>query len=78
MKEEELERGPGVEATCLYGREVIEEENARQIVAGRYIANFKMLSHAELIGMDGVVAPICVDSGHYLRYASNYCLCSVF
>ena len=54
----------------LDGREVIEKEDARQLVAGGHIALLEVLRHRVLVGDDGAVADVLVDRGHDLRAAA--------
>ena len=42
----------------LDGREVVEEEHARQLVAGGHIALLEVLCHRVLVGEDGAVADV--------------------
>ena len=50
----------------LDGREVVEEEDARQLVASGHIALLEVLRHRVLVGEDGAVADVLVDRGHDL------------
>lgn len=52
------------------GREVVEEEDAWQLVAGGHVALLEVLRHRVLVGEDGAVADVLVDRGHDLRAAA--------